>query len=133
MSNCVNYLATRFKGLNALSASETFLMVRVAHCRYNFTFDILLANGTFGSESFLIIHNTVVVVILGEEPANCQGFVALDALKAALVEVFVGHPQNLARTFLLAFSTVDFCFTCRDGVIYKEMTYHNATDDKMRK
>lgn len=107
-------------------------MVRIAHRRYDFTFDVLLANGTFGSECFLIINNTVVVIVLGEEPANCQRFVALDALKAALVEVFVGHPQNLARTLLLAFSTVDFCFTCGDGVIYYEMTNHIAADDKAR-
>lgn len=111
--NCANYLAARLEGLNALRAGKTFLMVCIAHCRDDFAFDVLLANGTFGSESLLIIRNAIVVVILREESADGQRFLALDALKATLVEVFIGHTENFTRTLLLALSAVDFCFTCR--------------------
>lgn len=112
--NCANYLAARLKGLIALGASETLLMVCVAHGRYNLTLNIALTNGTFGSESFLIINDAVVVVVFRKESTDSQWLLALDTLKAAFVKVFVGHPQHFARTLFLAFSAVNFCFTCRD-------------------
>lgn len=91
-------------------------MVCVAHGRDDLSLDVVLANGTFGSERLLVVSDAVVVVVLGEEAADRQRLAALYALKAALVEVFVGHPQHLARALLLAFGAVDFRFTCRRDV-----------------
>lgn len=111
-TNCANYLATRLEGLVTFSASEALLMVCVAHCWHNFTLNIFLAHSTFSPKSFLIINDTVVVVVFRKEPTNGQWLLALDALKAAFVEVFVGHPQHFTGTLFLAFSAVNFCFTC---------------------
>lgn len=86
------YLAARFKGLITLGARETLLMVRIAHCRYDFTFNILLAYGTLGAKHFLIIDHAIVDAIFGEESAGCQGLVTLDALKTTLMKIFISHP-----------------------------------------
>jgi hypothetical protein len=103
--------------LVTLGASEALLVVCVAHGRYNFTLHIVLTDGTFGSESLLIVDDTVVVVVFREEPADGQRLLALDTLKATFVEVFVGHPQHLTGTLFLAFSTINFCFTCETNFI----------------
>lgn len=66
-----NYLASRFEGLIALGASETLLMVCVAHGGDDFALDILLTHGTFGSERLLIVDDTVIVVVFGEESTDC--------------------------------------------------------------
>lgn len=111
-TNCANYLAARFKGLIALGAGEALLMVCVAHRWDHFAFDVALTNGAFGAECFLVVGDAIIVGIFWKKSSNGQWFITLDALKAAFVEVFVGHPQNLAGTFFLAFRAVDFCFTC---------------------
>lgn len=117
-SNCANYLATRFKGLITLGACEALLMVCIAHGGDDFAFDVVLTNGTFGSECFLVVGNTIIVGVFWKESPNCQWFITLDALKASFVEVFVSDTQYLAGTLFLAFSTVDFCFTCETNKFY---------------
>lgn len=71
-TNCANYLAARLKGLITLGASEALLMVCVAHRRHNFALNIFLAHGTFRSKRFLIINDTIVVVVFRKEPTDCQ-------------------------------------------------------------
>jgi len=66
-----NYLAARCKGLIALGARETFLMVCVAHRRHDLAFNILLAYRTFGAVGFLVIDDAKVVVIFRKEAAGC--------------------------------------------------------------
>lgn len=87
-------------------------MVRVAHRGHHLALDVVLADGALRAEGLLVVDHAVVVVVFREEAADGQRFVALDALKAAFVEVLVCHPQHLARTLFLALGAVDFCFTC---------------------
>lgn len=87
-------------------------MVCVAHRGHHFTLNIVLADRAFGAEGLLVVDDAVVVVVFREKAPDCKRFVALDALKAALVEVLVCHPKHLAGTLFLALGTVDFRFTC---------------------
>lgn len=67
-----NYLAATLEGLSAFGAGEALLMIGVAHGGDDFAFDVVLANGTFGSESFLVVGDAVVVGVFRKEPADCQ-------------------------------------------------------------
>lgn len=67
-----NYLASGLKGLVAFCARKTLLMVCIAHCRNNLALNIMLTHGAFGAEQFLIIDNTVIDSVLGEESASRQ-------------------------------------------------------------
>lgn len=87
-------------------------MVRVAHRRHHLALNIILTDRALGAERLLVVGNAIIVVVFCEEAADGQRFVALDALKAAFVEVLVCHPQNLAGTLFLALGAVDFRFTC---------------------
>lgn len=61
-----------------------------------------LAGRAFGSEQLLVVLGTVIATVLAEESSLRQRFVADATLEAACVEVFVLHPQHLARTLLFA-------------------------------
>lgn len=72
MSRCANYLAATLEGLTAFGAGEALLMVGVAHRGDDLALDVVLANGTFGSERFLVVGDAVVVGVFRKEPADCQ-------------------------------------------------------------
>lgn len=86
----------------ATSASEASAVVGLSEGGDNLALDKPLAGGAFGSEQLLVVFGTVIAAVLAEESSLRQRVVAHAALEAACVEVFVLHPQHLARALLLA-------------------------------
>jgi len=68
----------------------------------NFALNKPLAGRALGSEQLLVVFGTVIAAVFAEKSSLCQRVVAHTAFEAACVEVFVLHPQHLARTLLLA-------------------------------